>query len=390
MLDRKRYLQPYVLFLMVVILTPNLSENRKISNLEMRWFYGKNIARVSPDVVVDNDRPDSPEQLLKSLWDDDDDEVAFSHAQQQHLLHLHNLYRRNVTPPASDMCYMEWNEKLAKDATAWAKLCKFEHGFVDGSDFAGQNLYMGWDKQGVRAVRLWYEEYNFYDIHQVKCSPEKNCGHYTQMVWAQSRRLGCGVARCDNSFYVVCHYSPRGNLVETPPYKIGKPCSQCDIGSGGLCHETLCVTEATCKKEELKCHCHLRCHNCGVLNTKKCACSCKDGWDSLDCSQKCVDSHEYCGKNPGWPNWSSCFINKGIVGKKYCRKMCKKCKAVNPKNLSNTCCEGALCDDKYVLDLENSICSCKPLCPSTKCSGTSRTEGCSILLFVLWWIYTQF
>jgi hypothetical protein len=41
--------------------------------------------------------------------------------------------------------------------------------------------------------------------------------HFTQVVWASSQRVGCGVARCsqDGTFtseIVVCKYSPPGNV----------------------------------------------------------------------------------------------------------------------------------------------------------------------------------
>jgi hypothetical protein len=53
------------------------------------------------------------------------------------------------------------------------------------------------------------------------------CGHYTQIVWKTTTRLGCGVALCDqNSPFMgfpkwefwVCNYAPPGNYNGQRPY----------------------------------------------------------------------------------------------------------------------------------------------------------------------------
>jgi len=39
--------------------------------------------------------------------------------------------------------------------------------------------------------------------------PSKPIGHYTQMVWAESARIGCGYAKCNRTqSYYVCNYGP--------------------------------------------------------------------------------------------------------------------------------------------------------------------------------------
>ncbi len=48
------------------------------------------------------------------------------------------------------------------------------------------------------------------------------CGHYTQIVWKNTERIGCGkaTARRDGIFkvYWVCQYDPSGNYVGQRPY----------------------------------------------------------------------------------------------------------------------------------------------------------------------------
>ena len=37
-------------------------------------------------------------------------------------------------------------------------------------------------------------------------------GHYTQMIWPTTQRVGCAVASTPRIDYLVCRYSPAGNI----------------------------------------------------------------------------------------------------------------------------------------------------------------------------------
>jgi hypothetical protein len=43
-------------------------------------------------------------------------------------------------------------------------------------------------------------------------------GHYTQMVWRETREVGIGMAQSKHGLYVVARYSPAGNIVGEKPY----------------------------------------------------------------------------------------------------------------------------------------------------------------------------
>ena len=72
-------------------------------------------------------------------------------------------------------------------------------------------------------------------------------GHYTQLVWGVTSRIGCGkiVFRPKSSKWgsqiFVCNYGIGGNLLRSEMYKIGAPCSSCPSGTScssaypGLC-----------------------------------------------------------------------------------------------------------------------------------------------------------
>lgn len=64
---------------------------------------------------------------------------------------------------------------------------------------------------GREASDAWYNEVNQYDFNQGGFSFET--GHFTQLVWAGSEKLGVGIAfNSDRTkSYVVARYSPPGN-----------------------------------------------------------------------------------------------------------------------------------------------------------------------------------
>ncbi|XDV46036.1 hypothetical protein PO909_014013 [Leuciscus waleckii] len=129
------------------------------------------------------------------------------------LLDYHNRVRSQVFPPAANMEYMVWDERLAKSAESWASQCIWDHGPPHVLRSTGQNLSIisGRYRSIVDLVRSWYG-----------CSGSV-CTHYTQMVWANSNKIGCAVRRCSNinvfgsmwkqATLLVCNYSIKGNWV---------------------------------------------------------------------------------------------------------------------------------------------------------------------------------
>ncbi|KHJ78295.1 SCP-like protein [Oesophagostomum dentatum] len=50
---------------------------------------------------------------------------------------------------------------------------------------------------------------------------------FTQMAWAKSTKLGCAIQTCSSSSFIVCRYSPAGNVVNQVIYQSGKTCEGC-------------------------------------------------------------------------------------------------------------------------------------------------------------------
>ncbi|XP_072038931.1 cysteine-rich venom protein-like [Amphiura filiformis] len=292
------------------------------------------------------------------------------------LVDIHNTYRRNVTPPASDMNYVTWNTELASLAERWARQCQWKHGHpkmpnssrpeplpYDGS--VAQNIWRSSSKDPrlTQAVTEWFDEMQFYDFHSSTCEVNRICGHYRIIAFGQLQELGCGSALCLFGFYTVCNYAP--SVPETgAPYKPGPACAQCESGEG-WCNEGLCSTCDSDIEETYNstCECNLTCQNCGVFDNDTCSCQCKPGWTSTDCSELCEDSRDNC--NPLCADF-----NKA----RDCPASCNICERIDQTmNESELCCDGRLCPPGEVL---NDTCHCIVYAPFTSAGVQDRSTRC--------------
>jgi pathogenesis-related protein 1 len=137
----------------------------------------------------------------------------------------HNAARAAVVPaPATPLPQMQWSESDAEVARAYAAKCVFAHNAARGP--RGENLYAnsGGTKSPAAVVGSWVSEAKNYTYATNQCSGV--CGHYTQVVWRDSVKVGCAMQRCTvNSPFGggawdnwVCDYSPAGNFVGRKPY----------------------------------------------------------------------------------------------------------------------------------------------------------------------------
>ncbi|KAK2858716.1 hypothetical protein Q5P01_003336 [Channa striata] len=167
----------------------------------------------------------------------------------------HNKARSSVDPPASNMLYMTWDEGLAITARAWAKRCVFKHNIYlkeahrvhPTFPSVGENIWTGHPPSIFNvtlAFKKWVDEKKDYDYGTNTC--QNMCGHYTQVVWASSYKVGCAVQLCPKGVekftgkegvIFVCNYATAGNFVGMGPYwSKGEACSGC----GDTCDKKLC------------------------------------------------------------------------------------------------------------------------------------------------------
>ncbi|GLT85895.1 hypothetical protein SLE2022_040670 [Rubroshorea leprosula] len=143
--------------------------------------------------------------------------VIPSHAQDspQDYLDAHNAARAtvNVGP-------MSWDDTVAAYAQNYLSQHIGDCNMVHSDGPYGENL--GWssaDLSGTDAVAMWVNEKSDYDYNSNSCAPNKVCGHYTQVVWQNSVRLGCAKVSCNTGGTLVsCNYDPPGNYLGEKPY----------------------------------------------------------------------------------------------------------------------------------------------------------------------------
>ncbi|KAK0417443.1 hypothetical protein QR680_013012 [Steinernema hermaphroditum] len=157
----------------------------------------------------------------------------------------HNRFRKLV--PATDMRMLYWSDELAASAQRHANRCDFRHSRDRVN--VGENIWAAPYANYSDAVERWFQE-----VNDPRCgcnhAYKHCCGHYVQVVWAQTNLVGCGYARCNDVWGVqgrghrhvfVCHYNPQGNTVPAFTWATqNKPrCSDCPTDAPA-CYEGLC------------------------------------------------------------------------------------------------------------------------------------------------------
>jgi len=133
----------------------------------------------------------------------------------QEMLAAHNAIRARVGEHP-----LVWSAQVAAVAQDWANHLIATNAFSHRpNNRYGENLYAisGGSMSATEAVNGWAAEARGYDIRSNACAGV--CGHYTQIVWASTRAVGCAVASNGYRQVWVCDYDPPGNVVGERPYR---------------------------------------------------------------------------------------------------------------------------------------------------------------------------
>jgi hypothetical protein len=138
---------------------------------------------------------------------------------RQVMLDRHNNARRAV-----GVAPLDWDDALADDALAYARELartrRFQHSRQpNGPGHQGENLFTGTRSAYSYAemVQFWIDEKKwFVDRPTPDVSTTgrgEDVGHYTQIIWRDTTRVGCAVASNDSADFLVCRYWPTGNVI---------------------------------------------------------------------------------------------------------------------------------------------------------------------------------
>ncbi len=132
------------------------------------------------------------------------------------IVDAHNIVRSRVgTAP------LIWSDKLAGVAQEWANRLMANGQFAHSHNpNYGENLYeiSGAAATPNQMVKAFADEVSDYDYLSNTCRGRGVCGHYTQVVWNDTKEVGCAVARGGRREVWVCEYYPPGNWVGRKPY----------------------------------------------------------------------------------------------------------------------------------------------------------------------------
>jgi len=141
------------------------------------------------------------------------------------LLAAHNRERTAAGIPP-----LAWDRRLAESAREWgeylSELGDLEHYPDDpwDPDPQGENLWLG--TRGYFTpedmVGMWIDERRNFRPgvfpHNSRTGDLEDVGHYTQLMWRSTARVGCAVTRNRDYEFLVCRYLEGGNVIGEVPF----------------------------------------------------------------------------------------------------------------------------------------------------------------------------
>ncbi|CAA0809702.1 CAP (Cysteine-rich secretory proteins- Antigen 5-and Pathogenesis-related 1 protein) superfamily protein [Striga hermonthica] len=129
---------------------------------------------------------------------------------------------QNAARAALGLRPLVWDPKIARYAARYAGLRRANCALVHSNGPYGENIFWGsgdgWTP--VQAAAAWVSERHGYRYRSNSCANGEECGHYTQIVWRATTRVGCARAVCygRKGVFMICNYDPPGNYIGERPY----------------------------------------------------------------------------------------------------------------------------------------------------------------------------
>lgn len=133
------------------------------------------------------------------------------------------LAAHNAERARAGVAPLAWDPQLGNAAADYAQQLalagRFAHSDRSNRPDIGENLWMG--SHGAFSVEAmvgaWASEKSFFVpgvFPNVSNSGSwEDVGHYTQLIWPETRRIGCALASTPRVDYLVCRYGAAGNVV---------------------------------------------------------------------------------------------------------------------------------------------------------------------------------
>ncbi|KIH54622.1 SCP-like protein [Ancylostoma duodenale] len=146
--------------------------------------------------------------------------------------------------------FIRYDMTLEAEAQAYADTCALYGSDVSSRPLSGENVYtspsttISFFDAFVNAQKNWFSQIYKNGVNaQMKYTrflEQKPIApiQFTQMVWANSYKIGCGVRRCSSGTFIVCRYRQRGNIYDEFIYRSGAAtCAACRNActADGLC-----------------------------------------------------------------------------------------------------------------------------------------------------------
>lgn len=150
--------------------------------------------------------------------------MPLNSSDQQPIVDTHNAYRSDSAVKAQNLV---WDSTLASGAQTWADNLAatktFAHSDPSSRQGLGENIARATagSRTPAQMADMWgtQEKPNFkpgifpnVTLYPGSTDPNKQVGHYTQVIWGATTKVGCGFASDGTNDYLVCRYSPQGNI----------------------------------------------------------------------------------------------------------------------------------------------------------------------------------
>ncbi|KAL2502302.1 CAP superfamily protein [Forsythia ovata] len=132
------------------------------------------------------------------------------------------LASQNAARSALRLAPLVWDARLSSYAEWYANLRRWDCALEHSNGPYGENIFWGsgngW--MPANAAMAWVSERRWYNYWSNSCAYGKECGHYTQIVWRDTRKIGCARVICNGGkgVFMICNYDPPGNYIGEKPY----------------------------------------------------------------------------------------------------------------------------------------------------------------------------